>query len=223
MTSAFVSIEDAGSEVAQVARTVNEAMTDNEGQLPRILQKTEATLDGLNATMDSLQRILGDDELGSHLEKSLRDLPDFVQEARETLATARTTFDSFQRVSDKAEVNLDNLENFTRPLGERGERLIDEVEQSTIELRRTITNIAEFSESFREGEGTLAKLIKDDDLYQKIDRLVSNAEDLSRRLKPIVEDVRIFTDKIARDPSQLGVKGALDRRPSGLKTGLSTW
>jgi hypothetical protein len=35
--------------------------------------------------------------------------------------------------------------------------------------------------------------------------------------------MRVFTDKIARDPSQLGVRGALDRRPSGLKTGVTTW
>jgi hypothetical protein len=39
-----------------------------------------------------------------------------------------------------------------------------------------------------------------------------------------MEDVRIFTDKIARDPRQLGVKGALDQTPSGQgsKHGLPT-
>ena len=33
-------------------------------------------------------------------------------------------------------------------------------------------------------------------------------------MKPILDDVRVFSDKIARDPRQLGLKGALDRRPS---------
>jgi hypothetical protein len=39
---------------------------------------------------------------------------------------------------------------------------------------------------------------------------------LTKELRPIVDDVRVFTDKIARHPEQLGVRGALDRRP-GLK------
>jgi len=219
--SAFTSIETAGNEVAEVARTVNGALDSTEGQVPRILQKTEAALDGLTATMKIVQNLLGDEQVSGQLRESLRELPEVIGETRDTLAVARTTFESFQRVSEKAETNLDNLAEFTDPLGERGNELFEEVRQSAIELRRTMTNVAEFSEAIRGGQGTLGKLVNDDELYVSINNLVTNAEDLSRRLKPIVEDVRIFTDKIARDPSQLGVRGALDRRPSGLKTGVS--
>ncbi len=219
--SAFTSIETAGNEVAEVARTVNNALDSTEGQVPRILQKTEAALDGLTETMKIVQNLLGDEQLSGQLRDSLRELPEVIGETRDTLAVARTTFESFQRVSEKAETNLDNLAEFTDPLGERGNELFEEVRQSAIELRRTMTNVAEFSEAIRGGQGTLGKLVNDDELYVSINNLVTNAEDLSRRLKPIVEDVRIFTDKIARDPSQLGVRGALDRRPSGLKTGVS--
>jgi len=221
--TAFTSIESAGNEVAEVARTVNSALSTTDGQVPRILQKTELALDGLTEAMQVVQNLLGDEQFSGQLQKSLRELPEVVGETRETLAVARTTFESFQRVSEKAEVNLDNLKEFTDPLGQRGNELFEEVRTSAVELRRTMTNIAEFSEAIRGGQGTLGKLVSDDELYVSINQLVTNAEELSRRLKPIVEDVRIFTDKIARDPSQLGVRGALDRRPSGLKTGVSTW
>ncbi|MDG2470577.1 MAG: hypothetical protein P8M80_14940, partial [Pirellulaceae bacterium] len=40
-------------------------------------------------------------------------------------------------------------------------------------------------------------------------------ESISYQLEPILNDVRIFTSKISTDPRILGVKGALDRRPSG--------
>jgi hypothetical protein len=33
-----------------------------------------------------------------------------------------------------------------------------------------------------------------------------------------MDDLRIFADKIARDPRQLGVAGALRRQPSGYKS-----
>jgi phospholipid/cholesterol/gamma-HCH transport system substrate-binding protein len=33
--------------------------------------------------------------------------------------------------------------------------------------------------------------------------------------KPLVNDLRVFADSLARDPGQLGVRGALQRRPAG--------
>jgi phospholipid/cholesterol/gamma-HCH transport system substrate-binding protein len=33
-----------------------------------------------------------------------------------------------------------------------------------------------------------------------------------------MNDIRVFSDKIARDPRQLGLKGALDKRPLGAGT-----
>ncbi len=50
----------------------------------------------------------------------------------------------------------------------------------------------------------------------RFERVVDSVEETTVKVRPIIDDVRIFTDKIARDPRQLGVKGALDRRSSGL-------
>jgi phosphoglycerate-specific signal transduction histidine kinase len=66
------------------------------------------------------------------------------------------------------------------------------------------------------GNGTVARLIEDEQLYVQLVQTLENVEQLTHRLQPIVEDVRVFTDKIARDPRQLGVRGALDSRGSGL-------
>ena len=49
-----------------------------------------------------------------------------------------------------------------------------------------------------------------------MDHLAKNLDDLSRDLKPIVHNVWIFTDKIARHPGDLGVRGVL-KKDSGLK------
>jgi phospholipid/cholesterol/gamma-HCH transport system substrate-binding protein len=143
-----------------------------------------------------------------------------ITETRETLSAARDIMVVFQRVSEKAENNLDNIQGFTGPLKERGGRLIDNFERSTQNLNELLQQLVTFSQSLNNGQGTLNKLVHDEDLYLRIQRIVANVEDVSKRLRPIVDDVRIFTDKIARDPRELGVRGALDRRPSGLKTGL---
>jgi phospholipid/cholesterol/gamma-HCH transport system substrate-binding protein len=223
ISTAFASIQKAGDEVATVARSVNAALDTTEGAVPRLLQKTELALDGLTDTMRMVQNLLGDEELSAQLQQSLREMPKFIQETRETLALARTTLESFQQVSDKAHVNLENLEQFTGPLGQRADELYEELQRSAVELRRTLTNVSQFTESLQDGQGTIGRLVHDDELYVSIRNTVANAEEVTKRLRPVIEDMRIFTDKIARDPSQLGVRGALDRRPSGLKTGVTTW
>ena len=221
ISEAFASIKIAGNEVAELAKTVNLKLDGDDGRIVRLMDKTEKALDGLQQASQVLQKVLGDEQLTDQLRDSLRELPEFIQETRQTMATARTTLEGFQRVSSKAETNLDNLEQLTRPLGQRGEQLVANVEESTENLNRLLVQFTAFSEKLNSGEGTLGRLVRDDEVYLKIQSLLENAEDLSVRLKPIVEDVRIFTDKIARDPGQLGVRGALDRKPTGLKTGVN--
>lgn len=214
------SIQTAGDEVAQLANSVNQTMGGEQGQIGTLAQKAETALDRFDRTMQSVDKVLGDEELSAKLRQSLAELPEFIRETRETMVTARTTFEDFRRVSQKAESNLDNLEEFTKPLGERGAQLIANVDASTRNLNELLAQLVAFSEALNSGQGTLGKLVHDDEIHRKIDRLVTNAEDISRRLRPIVSDVRTFTDKIARDPRQLGLKGMVDPRPTGLKTGV---
>jgi phospholipid/cholesterol/gamma-HCH transport system substrate-binding protein len=223
VSSAFRSLEGASKEVSELAQSVNQTVGGSDEQLRRIVQKTERALDQFDSTMRAVQNIVGDEQLATQLRQTLHDMPAFVDETRQTMAVARTTMGDFQRMSVKAEANLDHLERFTKPLGERGPQLVENVEASARNLNELLEQFVAFSESLNSGQGTLGRLVHDDDIYQQIQRVVGNAEEITRRARPIVEDVRIFTDKIARDPRQLGVKGALDQRPSGLKTGLGEW
>jgi phospholipid/cholesterol/gamma-HCH transport system substrate-binding protein len=187
------------------------------------VEKTELALDHFEKGMGAVEKILSDPQLAEQLKQTLSEIPAFVRETRQTMTAARTTMDNFREMSDKAKANLDHLEKFTKPLGEKGPELVANVTESTRNLNDLLEQFVAFSEALNSGAGTLGKLVHDDEVYQQIQRVVGNVEELTRRARPIVEDVRIFTDKIARDPRQLGVKGALDQRPSGLKTGLGEW
>lgn len=215
------SIQTAGDGVAQLTNSVNRTMGGEEGQIGTLAKKAETALDRFDRTMQAVEKVLGDEETSAKLRQSLDELPEFIRETRETMITARSTLQDFKRVSQKAESNLENLEQFTEPLGKRGSQLIDNVDASTRNLNELLAQLVAFSEGLNSGQGTLSKLVHDDELYGKIDRLMTNVEDLSRRLRPILDDVRTFTDKIARDPRQLGLKGMVDPRPTGLKTGLN--
>jgi phospholipid/cholesterol/gamma-HCH transport system substrate-binding protein len=48
---------------------------------------------------------------------------------------------------------------------------------------------------------------------------VENARVIRTRIEPLVNDLRIFADSIARDPGQLGVRGAISNKGQAAKTG----
>ena len=159
---------------------------------------------------------MGDRELQEAVKRSLQGLPQLFEDIRVTMTEAQKTLAGFERVSGKAEQNLDNLEAFTRPLAARGESLVTNIDRTVNNLDEVLSQLVQFSRAMNSGEGTLGRLVRDDELYDRLEMATTNIEDATRRIRPILNDVRVFTDKIATDPRQLGVKGALDRKPLGV-------
>ena len=138
----------------------------------------------------------------------------------ETMDRANSAFDAIEIAAQKAEARLDDIAGLTEPVRDNRPQMAEHVLSITRNLDGIISDIQVFSEAMHSQKGMLSYLVHDDELFHRIDIIVTNAEEISHRIRPILEDVRIFTDKIARDPRQLGMKGALDQRPSGLKTGV---
>jgi phospholipid/cholesterol/gamma-HCH transport system substrate-binding protein len=218
MRGALGSVSRAGTEVEIVARNLNTAIGNQDDQIPRLTQKAERALDQFSQAMNSINEVFGDEKMRAGLKQTLTDMPAMMQEARGTQRKADEAFDGFKGVSERASRNLENLENFTKPLGERGPQLVDNLDGSLANINELLEQLVTFTEGLNSREGTLGRILHDDVLYRRLDNTLANAEELTAKLKPILDDVRIFSDKIARDPRQLGLKGALDRRPVGVGT-----
>jgi phospholipid/cholesterol/gamma-HCH transport system substrate-binding protein len=105
-----------------------------------------------------------------------------------------------ERTSQRAEANLQNLERFTRPLGDRGEQIVGNVDSSIRKLDELLAQLVNFSDALNTSEGSLGRFVHDPELYDRLDRAAANVEEVSRKLRPIVDDVRVFTDKVSRHP-----------------------
>jgi phospholipid/cholesterol/gamma-HCH transport system substrate-binding protein len=69
--------------------------------------------------------------------------------------------------------------------------------------------IATPSQGLNDPNGSLGQLISNPEVYQHLSRALKNVDEITRDLKPVIEDARVFSDKIARHPEVLGVRGAL--------------
>ncbi|MFN0017300.1 MAG: MlaD family protein [Pirellulaceae bacterium] len=222
LRAAALSLRDAGNEMKTAARNVNAAIAGSEGDVPRLVQKMERALDQSYKTLGTIDSLFGDEELKNGLKRSLKDLPEMFDKTKIVLDKASTSFDDFRKVSERADRNLANLEKFTGPLSERGPMLVDNIDGILGNVNSLTEQLNELANGFNNKEGTLGRLLNDEELYDRLERTMANVEDITWKLRPIVDDARVISDKVARDPSILGVRGVLDRRPVGSGNKLPT-
>ncbi|MFM2096772.1 MAG: hypothetical protein RIS70_3896 [Planctomycetota bacterium] len=219
---AFNKIEIASEKIAETAGKLslltdnaNAVISNNSEQFQRIITKTEVAMDHFHSAMSSIDSVVGDPELRVQLKQALQRLPDLLDDSHSTLEEARKTLASFQQMSQRADSTLANLQEFTKPLAGKGDKLVESAQRAIANVDQLLGELVEFSRALNSQQGSLGRLIHDREVYDRLGRAAQNIEQSSRRLEPILADVKIFTDKLARDPAQLGARGLLDRRPSG--------
>ena len=141
--------------------------------------------------------------------QGLNELPDAVREARITMQQFRGTLE----LADK---NLRNLEGFTEPLGQKGEEIAATLIQAIEGLDTLVKDFTSLTQALNNREGTVGRLIHDGQVYENLNRLMFNANEVLCRvdvfiksLRPIRDDVRAFTDKVGREPGRI-ITGALE-------------
>ena len=195
--------------MTKLSANLDRLLLGEDDTFSKMVQKTEKALDAFSLAMDNINDVMGDANARAKLKETLNGLPEVMNDLRTTVQGIGTTVDTADR-------NLRNLEGLTRPLGERGEGMVAQVDKTIGRLDEVLQQAAFFTRALNESEGTLGKLVRDPKVYDDLAQAAANVNNLTKELRPIVDDVRVFTDKIARHPEQLGVRGALDRRP-GLK------
>ena len=129
--------------------------------------------------------------------------------------------EKFRGTLELADKNLRNLEGFTEPIGQKGEAIADALIRAVDGVDRLVEDFNVLVQALNNREGTIGRLIHDSQAYENLNRLMCNANqvlgqiyELTRRLRPVVDDARILMDKVAREPGRV-VTGGLN--PSSIK------
>ena len=210
------SVSRASDDVSLLARKLTALLENNDQQLNRIVDKTELTLDALRAAGESANDIFGDPEARAGLRQSMADMPELFEDTRAAVNSMNNAFDNMNNTMSLADRNLRNLEGFTRPLGERGDEIFERIDRGAGRLDQLLEELTVFSAALNSREGSLGRLIDDRELYDNLNDAAVNIRDLTRNLQPVARDFRVFSDKVARHPEVLGVRGAISPS-SGIK------
>src|SRR3954447_11777739 len=153
-------------------------------------------------------------EMRRKLREGLNELPDAVRDLRSTM-------NQFRVVLQSAEKNFKNLEGFTEPLGQKGTDITTALLKAVDGLDRMATDFNAITRAFSNRNSTIGQLLYEGKAYDNFNTLMMNANtvladihDIAFRLKPAIENARIFLDKVATEPGRL-VTGGLN--PSVIK------
>jgi len=199
----------------KVAERMDLLLQTNEDKIVKALDRLEDTLKRISATFsDENQRYLN--ETLRNVKVSSDKLDSVVRNTDEMLKETRMTL---KRVNDslaRSDEVLANMQKATRPMAERSETILKNIEESTDKLNRLLGDSRDLMHAISRNDGTLQRLLTDPSLYKNLDDMACQVSRMMPRLDRILRDAEIFADKIARHPESLGIGGVV-RPGTGLK------
>jgi phospholipid/cholesterol/gamma-HCH transport system substrate-binding protein len=206
-----------------VART-GDALTDASKKLGKAADRVEDILNDkaqkdvsniLNDAAQSLkvmQKLLGNEKNQEKLAEAIAKLPDTLDNMNRTFASTDETLRKFtQRTGPDQKTPIERMVE-TIEMTQRTLRKFSESSEPgkpapADQIAAAMENIGEITELMRtvmsrieKGEGSLGALLNDRQLYDRFNRAARNIEQISRELRPIVEDAGVLMDKAARHP-----------------------
>jgi phospholipid/cholesterol/gamma-HCH transport system substrate-binding protein len=211
-------IEDAATATRQVNRFVEDINTLYQSNKERIDQ----TIKDVANIASQTSRLLSDQNRQS-VERTLRNLeqgsnriPKITEDLSDASAQGRTTLRQLAQAAEQVQSTLNDVQRVTRPLGERSERIVANVDSATAQINLLLGDVRAFLRAVDQSTGTLRKFLNDPSLYNNLDGTVVGVLKLLPQIERILKDVEVFADKLARHPEALGIGGVI-RPGSGLK------
>ncbi len=210
------SFDSTSREWERVGKNINNLVETNRGNLDEVVERAAESLEQFtltmktaNQTLANANNIIGDPQNQENLRKTLAAMPKMIAETHQTISAVKSAVET-------ADENLENLKDVTGPLAQRSASIVTKLDGTMSNLESLSGELNQFAHLVNDGDGTIKKLAADPELYENMNRSAASLAILLKNLQPVVKDLRIFSDKVARHPELIGVSGAI-KGSSGIK------
>jgi len=201
---------------------VRDAIRRNEPEVTATIKSARVTLDSAKQMFDGVNEVLSPEnrkqfsELTKNLVSLSGNLVRLTVAIGGLLDEGEKTVRSLNARVTQSEGILNDLRAFTKPLGERSDRMVANLDFTLDQLAKSMQELRALTGGLGQGGGSLTKFFSDPMLYHNLNDAALSLARVMGRAERIAKDLEIFSDKIARKPESIGVGGAL-RPNSGLK------
>jgi len=216
VSATLESFERTGEEWSRLAGNLNRMLesTGPDGvntlqQTTLALQQFTQTMSAAEETLTAASSLLNDPNYRNQLERTMTALPELLNETT-------TTLSAVQQVVNRMDTTVAAIHTATAPLAQQSDQLVGHLGRSLQNVQSMTADLASVSRAMNREDGSLSRLISDPSMYQNLDRTAVSLSVLLQNLKPVIADLQVFSDKIARHPELLGVRGVV-RGSDGVK------
>ena len=216
MSRTLTAFRQTSDEWRRVGGNLNSLLDTNRGNLNQVVERAAESLHQFTLTMQDANRmvaaankIVADPQNQANLRKTLAALPKMAEETRQTIAAVKLAVQSADR-------NLKNLNDVTGPLAKRSQSIVVKLDGTLGNLESFSKQLDDFARLAAGKNGSLRQFTSDPELYRNLNRSAASLAVLLKNIEPVIHDLRVFSDKVARHPELIGVSGAL-KGSSGLK------
>ena len=213
LESPINTVKNTGEALTAASKQLGEAAHRVEEILDADTQKNvQSVLKDSAASMQTIREMLGDEENREKLSQAMKRLPDTLDNMNATFRATEDTLRKFterssadgktpiERMVSTIEATERTLRKFSEPSREGEPAPADQIAKAMENIGEITTLMRSIMTRIDQGEGSVGALMKDRQLYDRLNRAAKNIEEISYQLKPIVADARVFSDKIARHP-----------------------
>jgi len=240
LTRAIQNVAEAAEQISEFVERINGAIGSADDfqkwqdKFGDVVEETRKTMASVRQTTDGISNFVNDPEVQSNVRKVIGDLPEVIERSRELVGESTLFVQDARTFIEKGTISLDNLaeglEKVSRTLnvitkiadqveGDVPE-IVSAVKRSAIRLEALFSELTLVVENFRNADGTVKRLIRDPEAYEKLMATLDNVEKITDEVdwmlrvdvKPIAHNVKILTDKAARDPA-IFIRNALRKEP----------
>ncbi len=174
-----------------------------EADLDQIVKRVDAIAQDVQAVTSSLRETLGTAEGQAKLQAMVDDLASFSDNL------ARISTDNREALNEIVENMRVMSERLNQVIDNSGEDLDEtfvEIKKAAVKLDSSLASIESVAQKIDRGEGTIGKLINDDDTVEGLNDAIAGINDIVER----VNRIHIFVNyqgefQIARDDDQTGI------------------
>jgi phospholipid/cholesterol/gamma-HCH transport system substrate-binding protein len=216
VSATLASFEQTGAEWSRLAANLNR-MLESRGpdgvntleQTSLALKQFTQTMVAAEETLASASSLFNDPEYQKQLRNTMTALPELLNETR-------TTLSSVHQVVNRMDTTVATIHNATAPLAQHSDQLVTNLAKSLQNVQSMTRDLASVSRVMNQEDGSLRRLMTDPSMYRNLDHTAASLSALLQNLKPVIADLQVFSDKIARHPELLGVRGVV-RGSDGVK------
>jgi phospholipid/cholesterol/gamma-HCH transport system substrate-binding protein len=209
VASTLQSFQATSDEWRKVGVQMSSLLETNRGNLDIVVERTAESLHEFTVAMQAFttsanqaNAILGDPKNQENLRRTLETVPVLVEDTRAVIVAVRTSVQA-------ADESLANLAEATGPLADRSASITNRLDGTLANLEALSLELKEFAQLANSDNSTFHALATNPSLYRNLDRSAESLSLLLTNLEPVLRDMRIFSDRIARHPELMGLGGAL--------------